>query len=134
MAKHITLEGLQAVLQLVKQDVQAVDAKIDGIQVPSIEVLSIIKKDINTNSTNISTIQESLNTVQTDLTEIKKIIKDSGVTASSDWNDITNKPDFADTLSLNDNKLKLLGNKTNEMSSVDITTTDDINNILNSIE
>ena len=32
MAKHITLEGLQAVLQLVKQDVQAVDAKIDGIQ------------------------------------------------------------------------------------------------------
>ena len=98
------------------------------------EVLSIIKKDINTNSTNISTIQESLNTVQTDLTKIKKIIKDSGVTASSDWNDITNKPDFADTLSLNDNKLKLLGNKTSEMSSVDITTTDDINNILNSIE
>lgn len=56
------------------------------------------------------------------------------MTASSDWNDITNKPDFADTLSLNDNKLKLLGNKTSEMSSVDITTTDDINNILNSIE
>lgn len=98
------------------------------------EVLNIIKKDINTNSTNISTIQESLNTVQTDLTEIKKIIKDSSVTASYDWNDITNKPDFADTLSLNDNKLKLLGNKTSEMSSVDITTTDDINNILNSIE
>lgn len=40
MAKHITLEGLQAVLQLVKQDVQAVDAKIDGIQVPSIEGLA----------------------------------------------------------------------------------------------
>ena len=40
MTKHITLEGLQAVLQLVKQDVQAVDAKIDGIQVPSIEGLA----------------------------------------------------------------------------------------------
>lgn len=40
MAKHITLEGLQAVLQLIKQDVQAVDAKIDGIQVPSIEGLA----------------------------------------------------------------------------------------------
>lgn len=40
MAKHITLEGLQAVLQLVKQNVQAVDAKIDGIQVPSIEGLA----------------------------------------------------------------------------------------------
>lgn len=40
MAKHITLEGLQAVLQLVKQDVQAVDAKVDGIQVPSIEGLA----------------------------------------------------------------------------------------------
>lgn len=98
------------------------------------EVLSIIKRSINTNSTNISAIQNSLNTVQTDLSEIKQVIKDSGVTASSDWNDITNKPDFADTLSLNDNKLKLLGNKTNEMSSVDITTTDDINNILSNIE
>lgn len=40
MAKHITLEGLQAVLQLVKQDVQAVDAKVDGIQVPSTEGLA----------------------------------------------------------------------------------------------
>ena len=40
MAKHITLEGLQAVLQLVKQDVQAVDAKVDGIQVPSVEGLA----------------------------------------------------------------------------------------------
>lgn len=76
------------------------------------EVLSIIKRSINTNSTNISAIQNSLNTVQTDLSEIKQAIKDSGVTASSDWNNITNKPDFADTLSLNDNKLKLLGNKT----------------------
>ena len=98
------------------------------------EVLSIIKRSINTNSTNISAIQNSLNTVQTDLSEIKQAIKDFGVTASSDWNDITNKPDFADTLSLNDNKLKLLGNKTNEMSSVDITTADDINNILSNIE
>lgn len=98
------------------------------------EVLGIIKRSINTNSTNISAIQNSLNTVQADLSDIKQAIKDSGVTASSDWNDITNKPDFADTLSLNDNKLKLLGNKTNEMSSVDITTTDDINNILNNIE
>lgn len=98
------------------------------------EVLSIIKRSINTNSTNISAIQNSLNTVQADLSDIKQAIKDSGVTASSDWNNITNKPDFADTLSLNDNKLKLLGNKTNEMSSVDITTTDDINNILSNIE
>ena len=98
------------------------------------EVLSIIKRSINTNSTNISAIQNSLNTVQTDLSDIKQAIKDFGVTASSDWNDITNKPDFADTLSLNDNKLKLLGNKTNEMSSVDITTADDINNILSNIE
>ena len=40
MAKHITLEGLQAVLQLIKQDVQAVDAKVDRIQVPSIEGLA----------------------------------------------------------------------------------------------
>ena len=47
------------------------------------EVLSIIKKDINTNSTNISTIQESLNTVQTDLTEIKKIIKDINNSATA---------------------------------------------------
>ena len=91
------------------------------------EVLKLIKNDIKSNSDNISTIQS-------DIEEIKNIIKDSGVTASSDWNDITNKPEFADTLSLEDNKLKLLGNNTTEMSAVDITTTDDINNILNKIQ
>ena len=91
------------------------------------EVLKLIKNDIKSNSDNISTIQS-------DIEEIKNIIKDSGVTASSDWNDITNKPEFADTLSLEDNKLKLLGNNTTEMSAVDITTTDDINNILKKIQ
>ena len=40
MAKHITLEGLQAVLQLIKQDVQAVDAKVDKIKIPSVEGLA----------------------------------------------------------------------------------------------
>lgn len=98
------------------------------------EVLKLIKNDINSNSNNISNVQSSLATVQSDIEEIKNIIKDSGVTASSDWNDITNKPNFADTLSLEDNKLKLLGNNTTEMSAVDITTTDDINNILNNIQ
>ena len=91
------------------------------------EVLKLIKNDIKSNSDNISTIQS-------DIEKIKNIIKDSGVTASSDWNDITNKPEFADTLSLEDNKLKLLGNNTTEMSAVDITTTDDINNILKNIQ
>ena len=91
------------------------------------EVLKLIKNDIKSNSDSISTIQSNIE-------EIKNIIKDSGVTASSDWNDITNKPEFADTLSLEDNKLKLLGNNTTEMSAVDITTTDDINNILKNIQ
>ena len=91
------------------------------------EVLKLIKNDIKSNSDSISTIQSNIE-------EIKNIIKDSGVTASSDWNDITNKPEFADTLSLEDNKLKLLGNNTTEMSAVDITTTDDINNILKKIQ
>ena len=40
MAKHITLEGLQAVLQLIKQDVKTVDDKIEAIQIPSIEGLA----------------------------------------------------------------------------------------------
>lgn len=91
------------------------------------EVLKLIKNDIKSNSDNISTIQS-------DIEEIKNIIKDSGVTASSDWNDITNKPEFASTLALENDKLKLLGNNTTEMSAVDITTTDDINNILNNIQ
>ena len=98
------------------------------------EVLKHIKNDINSNSNNISNVQSSLATVQSDIEEIKNIIKDSGVTASSDWNDITNKPNFADTLLIENDKLKLLGNKTTEMSAVDITTTDDINNILNNIQ
>lgn len=98
------------------------------------EVLKLIKNDINSNSNNISNVQSSLATVQSDIEEIKNIIKDSGVTASSDWNDITNKPNFADTLLIENDKLKLLGNKTTEMSAVDITTTDDINNILNNIQ
>ena len=91
------------------------------------EVLKLIKNDIKSNSDNISTIQS-------DIEEIKNIIKDSGVTASSDWNDITNKPEFASTLALENDKLKLLGNNTTEMSAVDITTTDDINNILKNIQ
>lgn len=91
------------------------------------EVLKLIKNDIKSNSDNISTIQS-------DIEEIKNIIKDSGVTASSDWNDITNKPEFASTLALENDKLKLVGNNTTEMSAVDITTTDDINNILNKIQ
>ena len=98
------------------------------------EVLKLIKNDINSNSNNISNVQSSLAIVQSDIEEIKNIIKDSGVTASSDWNDITNKPDFADTLLIENDKLKLLGNKTTEMSAVDITTTDDINNILKNIQ
>lgn len=98
------------------------------------EVLKLIKNDINSNSNNISNVQSSLATVQSDIEEIKNIIKDSGVTASSDWNDITNKPNFADTLLIENDKLKLLGNKTTEMSAVDITTTDDINTILNKIQ
>lgn len=98
------------------------------------EVLKLIKNDINSNSNNISNVQSSLATVQSDIEEIKNIIKDSGVTASSDWNDITNKPNFADTLLIENDKLKLLGNKTTEMSAVDITTTDDINTILNNIQ
>ena len=98
------------------------------------EVLKLIKNDINSNSNNISNVQSSLATVQSDIEEIKSIIKDSGVTASSDWNDITNKPNFADTLLIENDKLKLLGNKTTEMSAVDITTTDDINNILKNIQ
>lgn len=98
------------------------------------EVLKLIKNDINSNSNNISNVQSSLAIVQSDIEEIKNIIKDSGVTASSDWNDITNKPNFADTLLIENDKLKLLGNKTTEMSAVDITTTDDINNILNNIQ
>ena len=40
MAKHITYEGLQAVLQLIKQDVKTVDDKIEAIQIPSIEGLA----------------------------------------------------------------------------------------------
>ena len=91
------------------------------------EVLKLIKNDIKSNSDNISTIQS-------DIEEIKNIIKNSGVTASSDWNDITNKPEFASTLALENDKLKLVGNNTTEMSAVDITTTDDINNILNKIQ
>lgn len=91
------------------------------------EVLKLIKNDIKSNSDNISTIQS-------DIEEIKNIIKDSGVTASSDWNDITNKPEFASTLALENDKLKLVGNNTTEMSAVDITTTDDINNILKNIQ
>ena len=91
------------------------------------EVLKLIKNDIKSNSDNISTIQS-------DIKEIKNIIKDSGVTASSDWNDITNKPEFASTLALENDKLKLVGNNTTEMSAVDITTTDDINNILKNIQ
>ena len=98
------------------------------------EVLKLIKNDINSNSNNISNVQSSLAIVQSDIEEIKNIIKDSGVTASSDWNDITNKPNFADTLLIENDKLKLLGNKTTEMSAVDITTTDDINNILKNIQ
>lgn len=98
------------------------------------EVLKLIKNDIKSNSNNISNVQSSLATVQSDIEEIKSIIKDSGVTASSDWNDITNKPNFADTLLIENDKLKLLGNKTTEMSAVDITTTDDINTILNKIQ
>ena len=62
------------------------------------EVLKLIKNDINSNSNNISNVQGSLATVQSDIEEIKNIIKESGVTASSDWNDITNKPNLADTL------------------------------------
>lgn len=91
------------------------------------EVLKLIKNDIKSNSDNISTIQSNIE-------EIKNIIKDSGVTASSDWNDITNKPEFASTLALENDKLKLVGNNTTEMSAVDITTTDDINNILKNIQ
>ena len=98
------------------------------------EVLKLIKNDINSNSNNISNVQICLAIVQSDIEEIKNIIKDSGVTASSDWNDITNKPNFADTLLIENDKLKLLGNKTTEMSAVDITTTDDINNILKNIQ
>ena len=98
------------------------------------EVLKLIKNDIKSNSNNISNVQSSLATVQSDIEEIKSIIKDSGVTTSSDWNDITNKPNFADTLLIENDKLKLLGNKTTEMSAVDITTTDDINTILNKIQ
>ena len=97
-------------------------------------VLNVIKKDIKGNSDNISTIQQSLNTVQVDIQEIKDMISGSGVVASSDWNDITNKPEFADKLLLKDDKLKLMGNNTTEMSAVDITTTADINNILNKIQ
>ena len=91
------------------------------------EVLKLIKNDIKSNSDSISTIQSNIE-------EIKNIIKDSGVTASSDWNDITNKPEFASTLALENDKLKLVGNNTTEMSAVDITTTDDINNILKNIQ
>lgn len=91
------------------------------------EVLKLIKNDIKSNSDSISTIQSNIE-------EIKNIIKDSGVTASSDWNDITNKPEFASTLALENDKLKLVGNNTTEMSAVDITTTDDINNILDKIQ
>ena len=91
------------------------------------EVLKLIKNDIKSNSDSISTIQSNIE-------EIKSIIKDSGVTASSDWNDITNKPEFASTLALENDKLKLVGNNTTEMSAVDITTTDDINNILKNIQ
>ena len=40
MAKHITYEGLQAVLQLIKQDILNVDQKVDAIQIPSIEGLA----------------------------------------------------------------------------------------------
>lgn len=40
MAKCITIEGLQAVLQLIKQDVKNVDDKIEAIQIPSIEGLA----------------------------------------------------------------------------------------------
>ena len=40
MAKCITIEGLQAVLQLIKQDVKIVDDKIEAIQIPSIEGLA----------------------------------------------------------------------------------------------
>lgn len=97
-------------------------------------VLNVIKKDIKGNSDNISAIQQSLNTVQVDIQEIKDMISGSGVVASSDWNDITNKPEFADKLLLEDDKLKLMGNNTTEMSTVDITTTVDINNILSNIE
>ena len=91
------------------------------------EVLKLIKNDIKSNSDNISTIQS-------DIKEIKNIIKNSGVTAASDWNDITNKPEFASTLALENDKLKLVGNNTTEMSAVGITTTDDINNILKNIQ
>lgn len=97
-------------------------------------VLNVIKKDIKGNSDNISAIQQSLSTVQVDIQEIKDMISGSGVVASSDWNDITNKPEFADKLLLEDDKLKLMGNNTTEMSTVDITTTVDINNILNKIQ
>lgn len=97
-------------------------------------VLNVIKKDIKGNSDNISAIQQSLNTVQVDIQEIKDMISGSGVVASSDWNDITNKPEFADKLLLENDKLKLMGNNTTEMSTVDITTTVDINNILNKIQ
>ena len=97
-------------------------------------VLNVIKKDIKGNSDNISAIQQSLNTVQVDIQEIKDMISGSGVVASSDWNDITNKPEFADKLLLEDDKLKLMGNNTTEMSTVDITTTVDINNILDKIQ
>ena len=97
-------------------------------------VLNVIKKDIKGNSDNISAIQQSLSTVQVDIQEIKDMISGSGVVASSDWNDITNKPEFADNLLLEDDKLKLIGNNTTEMSAVDITTTADINNILNKIQ
>lgn len=96
-------------------------------------VLSIIKNDIGTNSNDISAIQKSLGTVQTDIQEIKDMIKDASITASSDWKDITGKPDFADTLLLENDKLKLMGNNTTEMSAVDLATTDDINNILDKI-
>ena len=91
------------------------------------EVLKLIKNDIKSNS-------DSISTIQSDIEEIKNIIKNSGVTASSDWNDITNKPEFASTLALENDKLKLVGNNTTEMSAVDITTTDDINNILKNIQ
>ena len=43
MAKHITYEGLQAVLQLIKQDILNVDQKVDAIQIPSIE--GLVSKD-----------------------------------------------------------------------------------------
>ena len=43
MAKHITVEGLQAVLQLIKQDILNVDQKVDAIQIPSIE--GLVSKD-----------------------------------------------------------------------------------------